>query len=97
MYTNSDSLKQLTWTCRTGCWVLLNTPKPHLDPQKNQNGAMAKDALLLLVVAGALNFLWAIVPLQTLMSTKLLSGLIGVFWKINRTASNSAMRLLQPG
>ncbi len=49
------------------------------------------------LAAGALNFLWEIVPLQTLMSTKLPSGRIGVFWNTNRPASKSAMRVLQPG
>ncbi len=30
-----------------GCCVQFKTPKPRLDPQKNQNGSMAKDAFFM--------------------------------------------------
>ncbi len=44
---NYNSFKMLAQTCRTECCVLLTSPQPRLDPQKNQNGTMAKDALFL--------------------------------------------------
>ncbi len=34
------------WYCRTGGVVFYLNPQPRLDPRKNQNGTMAKGALL---------------------------------------------------